>query len=111
MNRIQEFTKGPVGAACPASTAVGTEPRDQKRALDFSHGPYQSSDVSWAPDRPHVSCARAIQCCRNFGTVSIVGRLRRHAWTRFPMGSAIKTGAFTFRIGGRPTGSAITCRS
>ena len=50
-------------------------------------------------DRPHV-LRQAIQCCRNFGTVSIVG-VYGGFLDKIPMGSAINRG-LTFRMAQTP---------
>jgi threonine dehydrogenase-like Zn-dependent dehydrogenase len=50
-------------------------------------------------DRPHV-LRQAIQCCRNFGTVSIVG-VYGGMLDKIPMGSAINRG-LTFRMAQTP---------
>jgi threonine dehydrogenase-like Zn-dependent dehydrogenase len=50
-------------------------------------------------DRPHV-WRQAIHCCRNFGTVSIVGVYGGFV-DKIPMGSAINRG-LTFRMAQTP---------
>jgi threonine dehydrogenase-like Zn-dependent dehydrogenase len=50
-------------------------------------------------DRPHV-LRQAIECCRNFGTVSIVGVYGGYL-DKIPMGSAINRG-LTFRMAQTP---------
>ena len=50
-------------------------------------------------DRPHV-LRQAIRCCRNFGTVSIVGVYGGFV-DKIPMGSAINRG-LTFRMAQTP---------
>jgi threonine dehydrogenase-like Zn-dependent dehydrogenase len=50
-------------------------------------------------DRPHV-LRQAIHCCRNFGTVSIVGVYGGFV-DKIPMGSAINRG-LTFRLAQTP---------
>ncbi|MCP6151383.1 glutathione-dependent formaldehyde dehydrogenase, partial [Klebsiella pneumoniae] len=50
-------------------------------------------------DRPHV-LRQAIQCCRNFGTVSVVG-VYGGLIDKVPMGSAINRG-LTFRMAQTP---------
>jgi threonine dehydrogenase-like Zn-dependent dehydrogenase len=50
-------------------------------------------------DRPHV-LRQAIHCCRNFGTVSIVG-VYGGLLDKIPMGSAINRG-LTFRMAQTP---------
>ena len=50
-------------------------------------------------DRPHV-LRQAIHCCRNFGTVSIVG-VYGGFLDKIPMGSAINRG-LTFRMAQTP---------
>jgi len=93
--RIQEFTKGRGADAC--IDAVGTEPETTA-----------SKDSVWdrikvatfmGTDRPHV-LRQAITCCRNFGTVPIVG-VYGAAVDNIPMGSAINRG-LTFRMAQTP---------
>ena len=50
-------------------------------------------------DRPHVA-RQAIHCCRNFGTISIVGVYGGYL-DKIPMGSAINRG-LTFRMAQTP---------
>lgn len=92
---IQELTKGRGADAC--IDAVGTEPHttasfdsvvDRIKVATFM-----------GTDRPHV-LRQAIECCRNFGTVSIVGVYG--GWLDgVPMGSAINRG-LTFRMAQTP---------
>ena len=93
--RIQEMTKGRGADAC--IDAVGTEPHatasfdsvvDRVKVAAFM-----------ATDRPHV-VRQAIHCCRNFGTVSIVGVYGGYL-DKIPMGSAINRG-LTFRMAQTP---------
>jgi threonine dehydrogenase-like Zn-dependent dehydrogenase len=97
---IQELTKGRGADAC--IDAVGTEPEttssfaavvDRIKVATFM-----------GTDRPHV-LRQAIQCCRNFGTVSIVG-IYGGLLDNLPMGSAINR-SLTFRMGQTPC--SITC--
>ncbi|MET4519567.1 zinc-dependent alcohol dehydrogenase [Bradyrhizobium sp. I1.7.5] len=94
-DRIQELTGGRGADAC--IDAVGTEPEttasigsviDRIKAATFM-----------GTDRPHV-LRQAIECCRNFGTVSIVGVYGGYL-DKIPMGSAINRG-LTFRMAQTP---------
>ena len=93
--RIQDFTSGRGADAC--IDAVGTEPHptasfdsviDRVKVATFM-----------GTDRPHV-VRQAIHCCRNFGTVSIVG-VYGGFLDKIPMGSAINRG-LTFRMAQTP---------
>jgi len=93
--RIQDLTKGRGADAC--IDAVGTEPHttasfdsviDRVKVATFM-----------GTDRPHV-VRQAIHCCRNFGTVSIVG-VYGGFLDKIPMGSAINRG-LTFRMAQTP---------
>ena len=93
--RIQALTKGRGADAC--IDAVGTEPKttaskdsiiDRIKVATFM-----------GTDRPHV-LRQAITCCRNFGTVSIVG-VYGGGVDNIPMGSAINRG-LTFRMAQTP---------
>jgi threonine dehydrogenase-like Zn-dependent dehydrogenase len=93
--RIQELTNGRGADAC--IDAVGTEPHttasfdsvvDRVKVATFM-----------GTDRPHV-VRQAIHCCRNFGTVSIVGVYGGYL-DKIPMGSAINRG-LTFRMAQTP---------
>ncbi|MGQ2187401.1 zinc-dependent alcohol dehydrogenase [Bradyrhizobium barranii] len=94
-DRIQELTGGRGADAC--IDAVGTEPEttasigsviDRSKVATFM-----------GTDRPHV-LRQAIECCRNFGTVSIVGVYGGYL-DKIPMGSAINRG-LTFRMAQTP---------
>jgi threonine dehydrogenase-like Zn-dependent dehydrogenase len=94
-DRIQELTQGRGADAC--IDAVGTEPAtgsgfdavvDRVKVATFM-----------GTDRPHV-LRQAIHCCRNFGTVSIVG-VYGGFLDKIPMGSAINRG-LTFRMAQTP---------
>ena len=94
-DRIQEMTAGRGADAC--IDAVGTEPHttasfdslvDRLKVATFM-----------GTDRPHV-LRQAIHCCRNFGTVSIVG-VYGGFLDKIPMGSAINRG-LTFRMAQTP---------
>jgi threonine dehydrogenase-like Zn-dependent dehydrogenase len=94
-DRIQELTDGRGADAC--IDAVGTEP-------DISSGFDAVIDrvkvaTFMGTDRPHV-LRQAIHCCRNFGTVSIVG-VYGGLLDKIPMGSAINRG-LTFRMAQTP---------
>lgn len=93
--RIQDLTKGRGADAC--IDAVGTEPHstasfdsvvDRVKVATFM-----------GTDRPHV-VRQAIHCCRNFGTVSIVGVYGGYL-DKIPLGSAINRG-LTFRMAQTP---------
>jgi threonine dehydrogenase-like Zn-dependent dehydrogenase len=94
-DRIMEMTKGRGADAC--IDAVGTEAE-----------PAASLDSRWdrikvatfmGTDRPHV-LRQAIHCCRNFGTVSIIGVYGGYL-DKIPMGSAINRG-LTMRMAQTP---------
>src|SRR4051812_46448071 len=94
-DRIQELTQGRGADAC--IDAVGTEPAtgsgfdavvDRIKVATFM-----------GTDRPHV-LRQAIHCCRNFGTVSIVG-VYGGLLDNMPMGSAINRG-LSFRMAQTP---------
>lgn len=94
-DRIQEMTHGRGADAC--IDAVGTEPAT--RASWDSILDRAKVAAYLATDRPHV-LRQAIQCCRNFGTVSIVG-VYGGFLDKIPMGSAINRG-LTFRMAQTP---------
>ena len=95
--RIQELTDGP------------RRRRLHRCGGHRGHGASASFDLAWstAPrsarfmgtDRPHV-LRQAIHCCRNFGTVSVVG-VYGGFLDKVPMGSAINRG-LTFRMAQTP---------
>src|SRR4051812_25332144 len=94
-DKLQEMTHGRGADAC--IDAVGTEPHttgsfdsvvDRVKVATFM-----------GTDRPHV-LRQAIHCCRNFGTVSIVG-VYGGFLDKIPMGSAINRG-LTFRMAQTP---------
>jgi threonine dehydrogenase-like Zn-dependent dehydrogenase len=92
---IQERTKGRGADAC--IDAVGTE-------ADSMSGFYAMVDrlkvaTFMGTDRPYV-LRQAIHCCRNFGTVSIIG-VYGGFLDKIPMGSAINRG-LTFRMAQTP---------
>lgn len=94
-DRIQELTGGRGADAC--IDAVGTEP-------DATSSFYSMVDrvkvaTFMGTDRPHV-LRQAIHCCRNFGTVSIVG-VYGGFLDKIPMGSAINRG-ITMRMAQTP---------
>lgn len=93
--RIQELTKGRGADAC--IDAVGTE-ADGTASLDSVVDRVKAA-VYLGTDRPHV-LRQAIHCCRNFGTVSIVG-VYGGLLDKVPMGSAINRG-LTFRMAQTP---------
>jgi threonine dehydrogenase-like Zn-dependent dehydrogenase len=92
---IQEKTHGRGADAC--IDAVGTEP-DTMASWDSMVDRVKAA-AYLTTDRPHV-LRQAIHCCRNFGTVSIVGVYGGYLdWV--PMGSAINRG-LTFRMAQTP---------
>ncbi|GBQ27549.1 glutathione-dependent formaldehyde dehydrogenase [Gluconacetobacter azotocaptans] len=93
--RIQDLTGGRGADAC--IDAVGTEP-DTWSGIDAVVDRIKTATFL-GTDRPHV-LRQAIMCCRNFGTVSIVG-VYGGLLDKIPMGSAINRG-LTFRMGQTP---------
>lgn len=93
--RIQELTHGRGADAC--IDAVGTEP-ETKSGFDAVLDRVKVATFM-GTDRPHV-LRQAIHCCRNFGTVSIVGVYGGFV-DKIPMGSAINRG-LTFRMAQTP---------
>ena len=94
-DRIQELTQGRGADAC--IDAVGTEPAT---ASGFDAVVDRIKVATFmGTDRPHV-LRQAIHCCRNFGTVSIVG-VYGGLLDNMPMGSAINRG-LTFRMAQTP---------
>lgn len=93
--RIQVLTHGRGADAC--IDAVGTE-AEPMGSLD-SMVDRAKAAVFLGTDRPHV-LRQAIQCCRNFGVVSIVG-VYGGLLDKIPMGSAINRG-LTFRMAQTP---------
>ena len=93
--RIQELTHGRGADAC--IDAVGTEP-DTTASFDSVIDRVKVATFM-GTDRPHV-LRQAIHCCRNFGTVSIVG-VYGGFLDKIPMGSAINRG-LTFRMAQTP---------
>jgi threonine dehydrogenase-like Zn-dependent dehydrogenase len=94
-DRIQELTNGRGADAC--IDAVGTEP-DTLASADSILDRVKVATFM-GTDRPHV-LRQAIHCCRNFGTVSIVG-VYGGFLDKIPMGSAINRG-LTFRMAQTP---------
>lgn len=94
-DRIQDLTKGRGADSC--IDAVGTEP-DIDSGFDAFIDRVKVATFM-GTDRPHV-LRQAIQCCRNFGTVSIVG-VYGGLLDNVPMGSAINRG-LTFRMAQTP---------
>jgi threonine dehydrogenase-like Zn-dependent dehydrogenase len=94
-DRIMELTKGRGADAC--IDAVGTE-ADPSASLDSRWDRIKVATFM-GTDRPHV-LRQAIHCCRNFGTVSIVG-VYGGFLDKIPMGSAINRG-LTFRMAQTP---------
>ena len=95
-DRIMELTKGRGADAC--IDAVGTE-ADAHGELRTSLLDRVKTATFMGTDRPHV-LRQAIHCCRNFGTVSIVG-VYGGFLDKIPMGSAINRG-LTFRMAQTP---------
>jgi len=94
-DRIQELTQGRGADAC--IDAVGTEP-DTGSGFDAVVDRVKVATFM-GTDRPHV-LRQAIHCCRNFGTVSLVG-VHGGFLDKIPMGSAINRG-LTFRMAQTP---------
>jgi threonine dehydrogenase-like Zn-dependent dehydrogenase len=94
-DRIQEMTEGRGADAC--IDAVGTE-ADATASFDSVVDRVKVATFM-GTDRPHV-LRQAIHCCRNFGTVSIVG-VYGGFLDKIPMGSAINRG-LTFRMAQTP---------
>jgi threonine dehydrogenase-like Zn-dependent dehydrogenase len=94
-DRIQDLTHGRGADAC--IDAVGTEPKTAA-SLD-SRWDRLKVAMFMGTDRPHV-LRQAIHCCRNFGTISIVGVYGGFV-DKIPMGSAINRG-LTFRMAQTP---------
>ena len=94
-DRIQELTHGRGADAC--IDAVGTEP-NTTASFDSMVDRVKVATFM-GTDRPHV-LRQAIHCCRNFGTVSIVG-VYGGFLDKIPMGSAINRG-LTFRMAQTP---------
>jgi len=94
-DRLMEMTKGRGADAC--IDAVGTE-ADPAASLDSRWDRIKTATFM-GTDRPHV-LRQAIHCCRNFGTVSVVG-VYGGFLDKIPMGSAINRG-LTFRMAQTP---------
>lgn len=94
-DRIQVITKGRGADAC--IDAVGTEPATNSSFYAVIDRVKVATFMG--TDRPHV-LRQAIHCCRNFGTVSVVG-VYGGFLDKIPMGSAINRG-LTFRMGQTP---------
>lgn len=94
-DRIQDLTQGRGADAC--IDAVGTEP-ETTASLDSVIDRVKVATFM-GTDRPHV-IRQAIHCCRNFGTVSIVGVYGGYL-DKIPLGSAINRG-LTFRMAQTP---------
>ena len=94
-DRIQALTKGRGADAC--IDAVGTEPETTSSVMAVVDRIKVATFMG--TDRPHV-LRQAIQCCRNFGIVSIVG-VYGGLLDGLPMGSAINRG-LTFRMAQTP---------
>jgi len=94
-DRVQDLTAGRGADAC--IDAVGTE-ADASGSADSLIDRVKVATFM-GTDRPHV-LRQAIHCCRNFGTVSIVG-VYGGFLDKVPMGSAINRG-LTFRMAQTP---------
>ncbi len=94
-DRIMDLTRGRGADAC--IDAVGTE-ADPQASWDSRWDRIKVATFM-GTDRPHV-LRQAIHCCRNFGTVSIVG-VYGGFLDKIPMGSAINRG-LTFRMAQTP---------
>jgi threonine dehydrogenase-like Zn-dependent dehydrogenase len=94
-DRIQGLTAGRGADAC--IDAVGSE-ADATASADSVLDRIKVATFM-GTDRPHV-LRQAIHCCRNFGTVSIVG-VYGGFLDKIPMGSAINRG-LTFRMAQTP---------
>lgn len=94
-DRIQELTKGRGADACIDS--VGTEP-ETMTSMDSMVDRIKVATFM-GTGRPHV-LRQAIECCRNFGTISIVGVYGGYL-DKIPMGGAINCG-LTFRMAQTP---------
>jgi threonine dehydrogenase-like Zn-dependent dehydrogenase len=94
-DRIMELTHGRGADAC--IDAVGTEP-DPAAGWDSRIDRIKVATFM-GTDRPHV-LRQAIYCCRNFGTVSLVG-VYGGLLDKIPMGSAINRG-LTFKMAQTP---------
>ncbi len=94
-DRIIELTNGRGADAC--IDAVGTE-SDPAASWDARVDRIKVATFM-GTDRPHV-LRQAIYCCRNFGTVSIVG-VYGGLLDKIPMGSAISRG-LTFKMAQTP---------
>ncbi|HEY8160672.1 MAG: zinc-dependent alcohol dehydrogenase [Methylocystis sp.] len=92
---IQSMTKGRGADAC--IDAVGTEP-DPTGSLDSFIDRVKVA-AFLGTDQPHV-LRQAVHCCRNFGTVSVVGVYGGFI-DKFPIGSAVNRG-LTFRMAQTP---------
>jgi threonine dehydrogenase-like Zn-dependent dehydrogenase len=94
-DRIMEATRGRGADAC--IDAVGTEAETMASADSMLDRIKTATFMG--TDRPHV-LRQAIHCCRNFGTVSIVG-VYGGVLDKIPMGAAINRG-LTFRMAQTP---------
>ncbi|MBR0557046.1 glutathione-dependent formaldehyde dehydrogenase [Ciceribacter sp. L1K23] len=94
-DRIMELTQGRGADAC--IDAVGTEA--EAAASWDSRWDRIKVAAYLATDRPHV-LRQAIHCCRNFGTVSVVG-VYGGFLDKIPFGSAINRG-ITFKMAQTP---------
>lgn len=99
-DRIMELTRGRGADAC--IDAVGTE-ADAMSGVDALIDRVKVATFL-GTDRPHV-LRQAIHCCRNFGTVSIVG-VYGGLLDKIPFGSAINRG-LTFRMAQTPVQSYL----
>jgi len=94
-DQIQQMTRGRGADAC--IDAVGTEP---ETTASFDSVVDRVKVATYlGTDRPHV-LRQAIHCCRNFGTVSVVG-VYGGFLDKMPLGSAINRG-LTLRMAQTP---------
>ncbi|MEW6254861.1 MAG: zinc-dependent alcohol dehydrogenase [Pseudomonadota bacterium] len=94
-DRIRDLTNGRGADACIDAVGTEAEPMSSTYALIDRI----KTATFMGTDRPHV-LRQAIQCCRNFGVVSIVG-VYGGFLDKVPMGSAINRG-LTFRMAQTP---------
>ena len=93
--RIQELTQGRGADACVDAVGIEASPTASADSmLDAA-----KAATFLGTDRPHV-LRQSIQCCRNFGVVSIVDVYGGYL-DAIPMGSAINRG-LTFRMAQTP---------
>ena len=94
-DRVQELTRGRGADACIDAVGTGA---DASASLNSRWDRIKVATFM-GTDRPHV-LRQAIHCCRNFGTVSLIGFYGGYL-DKIPMGSAINRG-LTFRMAQTP---------